>query len=192
MPGERCPWPGNDPLMVEYHDKEWGVPLHDDRTLYEYLVLDAAQAGLSWRTVLYRREGYRQAFADYNLSVIAGYGPADLERLLGDPGIIRNRQKVTAAVGAARLVLEIQRETGSFASYIWGFTGGRTITNRWSSLSDLPATSPESEAMSRDLRKRGFGFVGPTICYAFMQAAGMINDHLVGCFRHAEVARERR
>ncbi len=185
----RCPWPANDPLMLEYHDKEWGVPLHDDRMLYEYLVLDGAQAGLSWRTILYRREGYRRAFAGFDPAAVAAYGPADIERLLQDPGIIRNRLKVEAAVGAARLLLEVQREFGSFDSYIWQFTGGRTLNNHREADKDIPATSPESDAMSRDLRRRGFRFVGSTICYAFMQAAGMVNDHLVSCFRHGEVGR---
>jgi len=178
--------------MMEYHDREWGVPLHDDRILYEYLVLDGAQAGLSWRTVLHRREGYRRAFAGFDPRAVAEYGQAEIEGLLQDPGIIRNRLKVVAAVRAARLVVDLQEEFGSLDAYIWGFTGGRTITNRWDSLSQLPATSPESDAMSKVLRARGFTFVGSTICYAFMQAAGMVNDHLIDCFRHDEVGTESR
>lgn len=178
--------------MIEYHDREWGVPLHDDRALYEYLVLDAAQAGLSWRTVLHRREGYRRAFAGFDPTVVAGFTDADRERLLQDPGIIRNRLKVDSAVRAAHLVLETQREHGSFDAYIWQFTGGRTIDNRRGSLTDLPATSPESDAMSKALRARGFTFVGSTICYAFMQAAGIVNDHILDCFRHDQVGKESR
>jgi DNA-3-methyladenine glycosylase I len=178
--------------MVEYHDREWGVPLHDDRTLYEYLVLDAAQAGLSWRTVLHRREGYRHAFAAFDPEVVAKFTDSDRDRLLQDAGIIRNRLKIAAAIRAAQLVLEVQREHGSFDDYIWQFTGGRTIDPRRGALSDLPATSAESDAMSKALRARGFTFVGSTICYAFMQAAGMVNDHLVGCFRHDEVGKESR
>jgi len=188
----RCPWPANDPLMLEYHDREWGVPLHDDRTLYEYLVLDAAQAGLSWRTVLYRREGYRRAFAGFDPAAVASFAEADSARLLQDPGIIRNRLKIAAAIRAAHLVLEIQQEHGTFDAYIWQFTGGLTIDHRRGALSDLPATSPESDTMSKALRAWEFTFVGSTICYAFMQAAGMVNDHLVDCFRHDEVGRESR
>lgn len=178
--------------MVEYHDREWGVPLHDDRGLYEYLVLDAAQAGLSWRTVLHRRAGYRRAFAGFDPVTVARYGTPDIERLLQDPGIIRNRLKIQAAVRAAQLVLELQDRFGSFDAYMWQFTGGKPITNHWRSLSELPATSPESNAMSKDLRARGFTFSGSTICYAFMQAAGMVNDHLVDCFRHSQVSKESR
>ncbi len=178
--------------MIEYHDREWGVPLHDDRILYEYLVLDGAQAGLSWRTILHRREGYRRAFAGFDPAAVARYGPADIERLLQDPGIIRNRLKVEAAVAAARLFLEVQAAFGSFDAYIWQFTAGRTVDTACKVLDDIRAMSPESDEMSKALRARGFRFVGSTICYAFMQAAGMVNDHLVDCFRHAQIANERR
>lgn len=185
---ERCAWPADDALMIAYHDQEWGVPLHDDRVLFEYLILDGAQAGLSWRTILHRREGYRKAFADYHLAAVAAYTPEDIQRLLQDPGIIRNRLKVNAAVRAAQVALDLQREFGSLDAYFWQFTGGRPVVNRWQSMADVPAQSPEAEAMSKDMRKRGFSFCGPTICYAFMQAAGMVNDHLVSCFRYDHVA----
>jgi DNA-3-methyladenine glycosylase I len=170
--------------MIEYHDTEWGVPLHDDRKLYEFLVLDAAQAGLSWRTVLLKRENYRQAFDGFDPTKIARYGARDVARLLANPGIIRNRLKVHSAIVNAQQFLKVQEEFGSFDRYIWQFTGGKTHVNRFRNLSDLPAHTPESDAMSKDLRARGFKFVGTTICYAFMQAAGMVNDHLVDCFRH--------
>ncbi|MCC6728151.1 MAG: DNA-3-methyladenine glycosylase I [Chthonomonadales bacterium] len=186
---ERCAWADAHPLLVEYHDAEWGVPLHDDRKLFEFLVLDAAQAGLSWLTVLRKREGYRQAFHGFDAERVAAYDEPDVERLLADSGIVRNRQKILSAVHNARALLAVQREHGSFDRFIWSFTGGSTRQNRQASPADLPASSPESEAMSRELRRRGFRFVGPTICYAFMQAAGMVNDHVVGCFRHEEVAR---
>jgi DNA-3-methyladenine glycosylase I len=170
--------------MIEYHDTEWGVPLHDDRKLYEFLVLDAAQAGLSWQTVLLKRENYRQAFDQFDATKIARYGARDVARLLADAGIIRNRLKVHSAIVNAQQFLKVQEEFGSFDRYIWQFTGGKTRVNRWRQLADLPAHTPESDAMSKDLKKRGFKFVGTTICYAFMQAAGMVNDHLVDCFRH--------
>lgn len=184
----RCPWPGDNPLMVAYHDTEWGVPLYDDRKLFEFLLLDGAQAGLSWRTILNKREGYRQAFDNFDASRIAAYDDRKVAQLLADPGIIRNRQKIAAAIGNAQGFLQIQRELGSFAAYLWSFVNHRPIKNRWDNAAAIPAVSPESEAMSRDLRRRGFRFVGPTICYAFMQSAGMVNDHLPACFRYNEVS----
>jgi DNA-3-methyladenine glycosylase I len=173
--------------MVAYHDTEWGVPVHDDATHFEFLVLEGAQAGLSWSTILKRRAGYRKAFAGFDAAKVARFTPARVEKLLGDPGIIRNRAKVEATVRNARAFLAVQEELGSFDSYIWGFVGGRPVVNRWRRIEQVPATSPESEALSADLRRRGFGFVGPTVCYAHLQAAGLVNDHLVGCFRHHEV-----
>ena len=184
-----CDWPSGDPLMIEYHDTEWGVPVHDDRKLFEFLVLDAAQAGLSWRTVLYKRENYRRAFADYDPEKVARFTRRTIEMLLGDPGIIRNRLKVESAVHNARAMLAVREEFGSFDPYIWSFTGGKTIRNAWKRLDQLPAESTESRAMSTDMKKRGFRFCGPVICYAFMQAAGLVNDHLVHCFRYREVSR---
>jgi DNA-3-methyladenine glycosylase I len=183
----RCDWAGNDPLMISYHDREWGVPVHDDRKLFEFLVLEGAQAGLSWRTVLRKREQYRRAFRGFDPERVARFGGKEVERLLADPGIIRNRAKVESAVANARLFLEVREEMGSFDAYLWRFTGGRPIVNRFRKMSELPSQSRESVAMSGDLRARGFRFVGPTICYAFMQAVGMVNDHLVHCFRHAPV-----
>jgi DNA-3-methyladenine glycosylase I len=183
----RCDWAGDDPLMISYHDEEWGVPLHDDRKLFEFLVLEGAQAGLSWRTVLRKRENYRRAFHGFDPERVARYGRSEVTRLLSDPGIIRNRAKVESAISNARHFLDVQAEFGSFDAYLWRFPGGKPIVNRFRTLSELPSTSPESVAMSRDLVKRGFRFVGPTICYAFMQAVGMVNDHLVDCFRHAVV-----
>jgi DNA-3-methyladenine glycosylase I len=187
----RCGWPMTDPLMIAYHDEEWGVPLHDDRKLFEFIVLDAVQAGLSWRTVLHKREGYRKALHGFDPERIARYGDRDMARLLSDAGLVRNRAKMAAIVGNARRFLEVRREHGSFDAFIWGFTGGGTIAHRFESLAELPATSPEAEAMSKALKARGFKFVGPTICYAFMQAAGLVNDHVVSCFRHAQVSRRR-
>jgi DNA-3-methyladenine glycosylase I len=184
----RCPWPGDDPLMMAYHDAEWGVPVHDDRKQFEFLTLEAAQAGLSWRTVLHKREGYRQAFAGFDPEKVARFTPAKIEKLLLNPGIIRNRLKVQAAVNNARLFLKVQEEFGSFDAYIWRFVNGKPIVNHWKSLKQLPATSKESDALSKDLKQRGFKFVGSTVIYAHMQAAGMVNDHLVDCFRRAEIA----
>jgi len=183
---QTCEWPGNDPLMIRYHDEEWGVPLHDDTKLFEFLVLDAFQAGLSWRTVLHKRENFRRAFDQYDVNKIAAYSEPDIQRLLNDAGIIRNKAKINAAVENARRFLEVQKEFGSFDKYIWQFTEGKTIHNKHKILGDLPASTPLSDAMSNDLRKRGFKFVGTTICYAFMQAAGMVNDHLIQCYRHLE------
>ncbi|MGB3097272.1 MAG: DNA-3-methyladenine glycosylase I [Candidatus Deferrimicrobiaceae bacterium] len=188
----RCGWAGDDPLMISYHDEEWGVPLHDDRRLFEFLVLEGAQAGLSWRTVLRKRETYRIAFHGFDPERVARYGDKDVARLLSDPGIIRNRAKVASAVGNACLVIAVRAEFGSFGAYLWRFVGNRPIVNRFRTLSELPSTSPESVAMSRDLVKRGFRFVGPTICYALMQAVGMVNDHLVHCFRHPVGEKKRR
>ena len=182
----RCPWSESHPLLQEYHDTEWGVPVHDDRTHFEYLILDGAQAGLNWLIVLKKREGYRAAFADFDPKVVAEFTEDDVERLMQDPGIIRNRLKIAGAIASARAFLEVQKEFGSFDRYIWQFTGGKTIDNALPDHSAIPATSPESDAMSKDLRKRGFKFVGSTICYAYMQAAGMVNDHTTDCFRYSE------
>jgi len=170
--------------MIEYHDTEWGVPLHDDRKLFEFMVLDAFQAGLSWKTILHKRENFRKAFDNFDPEVIAGYSEDKVQFLLRDAGIIRNRAKIRATVGNAKAFLAVKEEFGTFDSYIWQFTGGRTIINGLDSLAGMPVSSPESDAMSKDLKKRGFKFVGSTICYAFMQAAGMVNDHLTGCFRY--------
>ena len=188
----RCEWArGNDPLMTAYHDEEWGVPLHDDRALFELLTLEGAQAGLSWQTILRRREGYRRAFERFDVERIARYGDADRERLLADTGIIRNRAKVDATIGNARAFLDLLPETGSFDAYLWSFVGGVPRQNRFESLSELPSETEESRALSKDLRKRGFRFVGPTICYAFMQSAGLVNDHERSCFRYADLASPR-
>ena len=183
----RCDWAGNDELMVRYHDTEWGVPKHDDRRLFESLVLDGAQAGLSWSTILNKRENYRRAFDGFDQDVIAAYDESKVAQLLADPGIVRNRQKIAAAIANAKAVGPIQAEFGSFAEYIWSFVDGKTIRNSWTGMDEVPAKTKESEAMSKDLRSRGFKFVGPTICYAFMQAEGLVNDHLVDCFRYDEV-----
>jgi DNA-3-methyladenine glycosylase I len=175
--------------MIAYHDAEWGVPLHDDRRLFEFLILEGAQAGLSWRTVLHKREGYRRAFARFDAAKVARFGPRDVRRLLGDASIIRNRQKIEAAISNARAFLDVRGEFGSFAKYQWRFVGGRPRVNRWTALSQLPATSPESDAMSGDMKERGFRFVGSTILYAHMQAVGMVNDHLTSCFRWPELSK---
>ena len=189
----RCPWAdGNDPLMARYHDGEWGVPVRDDVRLFEFLVLEGAQAGLSWRTILHRREGYRRAFSGFLPERVSRYGERDVARLLADPGIVRNRRKVEAAVGNARALLSIREEGGTFADFLWGFVGGKPVVNRWRTMGELPAFTPASVAMSRELSRRGFRFVGPTICYAFMQAVGMVNDHLVSCPRHAACAKRAR
>jgi DNA-3-methyladenine glycosylase I len=185
----RCAWPGADELMIRYHDQEWGVPVHDDRKHYEFLVLDGAQAGLSWRTVLYKREAYRKAFADFDPAKVARFDGRKVRSLLANPGIIRNRLKVEGAIRNARAFLALQEEIGSFDRYVWKFVDGRTKQNAWPSLKKIPATSAESDAMSKDLKKRGFTFVGSTICYAYMQAAGMVNDHMVECFRHRQLQR---
>jgi len=184
---ERCPWCGNDPLYVAYHDEEWGVPQHDDRVLFEFLILEGAQAGLAWITILRKRENYRKAFDGFDPQRIARYGAADVARLLADPGIVRNRLKINATIANARAFLEVQREFGSFDAYLWGFVDGRPVRNGWQTMAEVPATSAASDALSRDLRRRGFKFVGSTICYALMQAVGLVDDHLAGCFRHARV-----
>jgi len=177
--------------MIEYHDREWGVPVHDDRKLFEFLVLDGAQAGLSWRTILQKREAYREAYDGYDLAKVARYGKRKIASLLRNPGIIRNRLKIEGSIRNARAFLEVQREFGSFDAYIWSFIGGRTIHNTWKRLKDIPTTSRESDAMSKDLKKRSFTFVGSTICYAFMQAVGMVNDHTTNCFRYAQLVEAR-
>lgn len=187
----RCTWVGDLPLMIEYHDREWGVPVHDDRKLFEFLVLDGAQAGLSWRTILQKREAYREAYDGYDLAKVARYGKRKIASLLRNPGIIRNRLKIEGSIRNARAFLEVQREFGSFDAYIWSFIGGRTIHNTWKRLKDIPTTSRESDAMSKDLKKRSFTFVGSTICYAFMQAVGMVNDHTTNCFRYAQLVEAR-
>jgi len=186
---KRCLWPADDPLMIAYHDTEWGTPLHDDRKLYEFIVLDGAQAGLSWSTVLRKRENFRAAFRGFDPKIVARFTAKDVERLLKDKGIIRNRLKIESAIMNARRLLEVQKAFGSFDAYVWQFTGGTTVQHRCRRLADIPATSKESDAMSKDMKKRGFTFVGSTICYAFMQAAGLVNDHLVDCFRYREVSR---
>jgi DNA-3-methyladenine glycosylase I len=185
----RCSWAGSDPLYVAYHDHEWGVPLRDDRALFELLNLEGAQAGLAWITILRKRDGYRAAFDGWDPRRVAAYGPADEARLLADPGIVRNRAKVAAAIGNARAYLALTDGGGSFAEHLWSFVDGRPIVNRWPTLDEVPAETDTSRALSRDLRQRGFRFVGPTIAYAFMQSAGLVNDHVVDCFRHAEVGR---
>jgi DNA-3-methyladenine glycosylase I len=179
----RCPWAGNDPLMIAYHDEEWGVPVHEDQRLFEFLVLEGAQAGLSWSTILKKRSAYRAAFDNFDAAKVANYSAQHIARLLQDPGIVRNTLKVNSAVTNARAVLATQKEFGSLSEYLWRFVGGRTIQTRRQTMRDVPAKSPEAEAMSKDLLRRGFKFVGPTICYAFMQAVGMVNDHLTTCPR---------
>ena len=181
-----CGWPGDNPLMIKYHDTEWGVPLHDDRKLFEFLLLDNAQAGLSWQTILNKRENYRKAFDNFDPNKIARYNQRKIASLLNNSGIVRNRLKVHSAVTNAQVFLDIQDEYGSFDAYIWQFVNGAVIHNKWKTLKDIPATSPESDVMSKTLKKRGFKFVGSTICYAFMQSAGLVNDHLVGCFRYTQ------
>ena len=184
----RCGWAvPSDPLYVAYHDEEWGVPSRDDRHLFEMLVLEGAQAGLSWATILHKREGYRRAFLDFDAEKVARFGPADIERLLTDPGIVRNRLKVASAVGNAKLVLEVQAEHGSLAGYLWRFVDGEPIVGRWSSLSEIPTETNESRAMSKDLKRRGFRFVGPTACYAFMQSTGLVMDHVTTCYRYSDL-----
>lgn len=185
----RCAWCGDDPLYVAYHDAEWGVPLHDDRALFEFLILEGAQAGLSWITILRKRENYRRAFDGFDAEKIARYGSRKVAALLADAGIVRNRLKIESAITNARAFLRVQEDFGSFDRYLWQFVGGAPIQNARRSLEDLPAKTPESDAMSKDLVRRGFKFVGSTICYAHMQATGMVNDHTTGCFRHEAVRR---
>lgn len=184
----RCPWSGTDPLYVEYHDREWGVPVHDDGKLFEFLVLEGMQAGLSWLTILRKRENFRRAFAGFDAEKIAKFDARKVKQLLADPGIIRNKLKILAAIGNARAFLAVRKELGSFDKYLWQFVGGRTKINRRRTISRVPAKTAESDAMSEDLKKRGFKFVGSTICYAHMQATGMVNDHLTSCFRHRQLS----
>jgi len=180
----RCPWCGSDPLYISYHDHEWGVPLHDERRLFEMLTLEGAQAGLSWLTILRKREGYRQAFAGFDPQVVAGFDDRDVARLLADPGIVRNRLKIASTISNARAALEVQVRYGSLDTFLWGFVDGLPIRNNWRSMAEIPASSSLSDSMSREMKRHGFRFVGSTICYAFMQATGMVNDHLAGCFRY--------
>ncbi len=184
---KRCGWAGSDPLYVAYHDEEWGVPVHDDGTMFEFLILEGFQAGLSWLTILRKREAFRVAFSGFDVARVARFDRRKLERLLQNPGIVRNRLKVEAAKKNARAFLDVQKEFGSFGAFAWAFVGGRPKKNRWKTLAEVPATTRESDAMSKDLKQRGFSFVGSTICYAHMQAVGMVNDHLTGCFRYRQV-----
>jgi DNA-3-methyladenine glycosylase I len=184
---ERCPWPAGKTKDIKYHDEEWGVPVHNDQKLFEFMVLDGFQAGLSWSTILNKRENFREAFNHFNPNEVALYSEKKIEELLNNKGIIRNQLKIRSAVLNAQKFLEVQKEFGSFDAYIWQFTDGKTIVNTWQKLSQIPVNTPESDAMSKDLKKRGFKFVGTTICYAFMQAAGMVNDHLIHCFRYNEI-----
>ena len=184
----RCEWSlGNDQLYLDYHDREWGTPVHDDRLLFEFLILEGAQAGLSWATILKKRENYRKAFDGFDPARMAEYGETKINQLLADPGIVRNHRKILAAVENAKAFLKIEREFGSFDAYVWQFVGGQTCHNTWRNVRDIPAKTPEAEALSKDLIQRGFKFVGPTICYAFMQAVGMVNDHTLDCFRYLEL-----
>jgi DNA-3-methyladenine glycosylase I len=187
MPLARCPWPGADPLYLAYHDREWGVPAGDDRHLFEMLILEGAQAGLSWITILRKRERYREAFDGFDARKVARYRDAKVAALLSDAGIVRNRLKIESAVGNAKAFLAVQEQFGSFAAYLWPFVGGTPRVHHWRTMRDVPARTAESDALSAALKARGFRFVGSTICYAFMQAVGMVNDHLVGCYRHKEI-----
>jgi DNA-3-methyladenine glycosylase I len=188
---KRCDWANRSELEQSYHDHEWGVEIHDDRTLFEFLVLEGAQAGLSWSTILRKREGYSRAFDHFDARKISKYSENTVSRLLTNPEIIRNRLKINAAITNARAFLQVQKEFGSFDSYIWQFVNGKPIQNSWRKMTDIPSSTPESVAMSKDLQKRGFKFIGPTICYAFMQAVGMVNDHIVDCFRYKELKNRR-
>jgi DNA-3-methyladenine glycosylase I len=185
--GNRCKWAGNDPLYVAYHDEQWGVPVHDDQQLFEMLILEGAQAGLSWRTILNKRPAYREAFDQFDIATVAAYGQRDVDRLMANAGIVRNRLKIESAIKNARGTLAIQDEFGSLDAYLWQFVDGHPLQNAWDSMSDVPAKTKQSEAMSKALKKRGFNFVGPTICYAFMQAVGMVNDHTTDCYRHSQL-----
>lgn len=182
----RCEWAANE-LMISYHDEEWGVPLHDERLLFEFLILEGAQAGLSWNTILNKRQSYRDAFDDFDVETVSKYGDDKFQSLMANTGIVRNRLKIASTIGNAKAFLEVAMEAGSFNDYIWGFVGGSPVDNQRESMSDVPATTPESDAMSKDLKRRGFKFVGSTICYAYMQATGMVNDHKLECFRHEQV-----
>jgi DNA-3-methyladenine glycosylase I len=184
----RCSWANHSPLYKKYHDDEWGVPVHDDKTLFEFLILEGAQAGLSWEIILKKREGYREVFDQFDIKKISTYSELKIDELLQNPNIVRNKLKVNSAVLNANLFLNVQKEFGSFDNYIWQFTNGETIQNSFLDMSEIPASTPESDAMSKDLKKHGFKFVGSTICYAFMQAVGMVNDHLVSCYRHKELS----
>ena len=188
MATERCSWCGDDPLYVAYHDEEWGVPVYDDCTLFEFLILEGAQAGLSWSTILKKREGYRAAFDGFDPAIVARYDERKTAELLADAGIVRNRLKIASAVSNAQAFLSVQEEHGSFSNYIWAFAEGTPIQNEWRTLAEIPAKTPLAETISKDLKKRGFRFVGPTIVYAHMQATGMVNDHVVGCFRYPQIA----
>ena len=187
----RCPWATAEP-NITYHDEEWGVPVHDDRLLFEFLILEGAQAGLSWNTILKKRENYRKALDGFRAEKVARYGARDVQRLLGDAGIVRNRLKITATIENAKMFLAVRNEFGTFDAYLWCFVGGKPIQNRWQNMTEVPGRTAESDAMSRDLLQRGFKFVGSTICYALMQATGMVNDHLVTCPRHTELGGARR
>lgn len=189
MKVERCGWATSDPLYLKYHDEEWGVPKHEDRDLFELLILEGAQAGLSWITILKKRENYRRAFDNFEAEKIAKYGEREIKELLSNPGIVRNRLKVISTLENARRFLDVQETHGSFARYIWNFIGKKPIENSWTSLKKIPSKTPESDEMSRDLKSKGFRFVGSTICYSFMQATGMVNDHVTSCFRHDEIAK---
>jgi DNA-3-methyladenine glycosylase I len=184
----RCSWAESDPLYLAYHDQEWGVPTRDDRALLELLCLEGAQAGLSWITILRKRDGYRRAFDGFDPIRLAAYDESDVERLMADPGIVRNRAKIASAIGNARAYLRLAAETGSLADHLWSFVDGMPIQNRWTTMGEIPAETDASRAMSRDLKRRGFSFIGPTVAYAFMQSAGLVNDHVVTCYRHAQLA----
>ncbi len=186
----RCGWPEGD-AMIAYHDEEWGVPVHDDQVLFEHLILAGAQAGLSWSTILKKRENYRMAFSGFDPRKVAGYGERKIESLLGNPGIVRNRLKVRSTVVNAKAFLAVQKEFGSFDAYLWEFVGGKPRVNRWKRVADIPAVTAEAEALSKDMKRRGFKFAGPTICYAFMQAVGLVNDHTVDCYSHAQLTKMR-
>jgi len=188
----RCDWAGTDPLYVAYHDREWGVPVHDDRILFEFLVLEGAQAGLSWITILRKRDNYRRAFAGFDPGKVARFNKRQINALLKDPGIVRNRLKVESTIDNAKRFLSIQEEFGSFDQFVWGFVDGRPVQNKWRRMRQVPASTPLSDALSKDLKERGFRFVGSTICYAFMQAVGMVNDHLVSCHRYSSVSKLRK
>ena len=181
---KRCAWTSNDDLLIEYHDHEWGVPVHDESRLFEFLILEGAQAGLSWTTILKKRENYRRAYDNFDVNKVAGYTDRQVHRLLNDPGIVRNRLKINASIVNAKAVINVQKEFGSLDRYLWGFVGGQPKINKRKKMSDIPSHTTESDSMSKDLKKRGFKFVGTTICYAFMQAVGMVNDHEVSCFRY--------
>ncbi|MEJ2683743.1 MAG: DNA-3-methyladenine glycosylase I [Candidatus Sulfobium sp.] len=186
----RCEWADRSALVRSYHDNEWGEPVHDDRSLFEFLILEGAQAGLSWATILGKRDGYRRAFDNFDARKICRYSRGDVSRLLTDSGIVRNRLKINAAITNARAFLQVQEQFGSFDRYIWQFVNGKSVQNSWKKITDIPSSTPESDAMNKDLRSRGFKFVGTTICYAFMQAVGMVNDHVTGCFRHRELRKK--